>query len=137
MVQNRPTSLIEKILYWIATLLMFALMLLAIVNYHLQYETMAGFFEKFGYPKYIVYPLAYLKLGALLAILTNRYRNLKDIAYGAYFINMIAATYAHLLAGDNPVHAYVGLIVIPVSYVLSNRVRGEPKRDAFIMKAKS
>jgi len=129
-------SLIEKIIYWIATLLMFALMALAIVNYHLQYETMAGFFEAFGYPKYVVYPLAYLKLIALIAILTNRYRNLKDIAYGAYFINMVAATYAHLLAGDNPVHAYVGLVVIPVSYILSNRVRGEPKRDLFVLSSK-
>ena len=126
----------EKIIYWIATLLMFALMAVAIVGYHIQYETMAGFFEAFGYPKYVVYPLAYLKLIALLAILTNRYRNLKDIAYGAYFINMIAATYAHLLAGDNLVHACVGLVVIPVSYILSNRVRGEPKRDAFVLSAR-
>jgi len=84
----------------------------------------------------VVYPLAYLKLIALIAILTNRYRNLKDIAYGAYFINMVAATYAHLLAGDNPVQAYVGLVVIPVSYVLSNRVRGEPKRDLFVLSSK-
>lgn len=128
-------SLIVKIIYWIATLLMFALMLLAIVNYHLQYEGMSAFFTKFGYPTYIVYPLAYLKLGALLAIASNRYGNLKDIAYGAYFINMVAATYAHVSAGDNPVHAYVGLIVIPISYILSNKVRGQPKRDAFIMKS--
>lgn len=133
MVLEKP-NLTVKIIYWIATLLMFALMLLAIVNYHVQYETMAGFFTKFGFPAYIIYPLAYLKLGALLAIATNLYRNLKDIAYGAYFINMLAATYAHLLAGDNPVHAYVGLAVIPISYILSNKVRGEPKRDAFIIK---
>ncbi len=128
-------SLSITIAYWVATLLMFALMLLAIVNYHLHYEDMSAFFTKFGYPTYIVYPLAYLKLGALLAIATNLYRNLKDIAYGAYFINMVAATYAHLSAGDNPVHAYVGLVVISISYILSNKVRGEPKLDAFIMKS--
>lgn len=130
----QKSSLTVKIIYWAATLLMFALMILAIVNYHLQYEAMAAAFTKFGYPAYIVYPLAYLKLAALLAIATNLYRNLKDIAYGAYFINMIAATYAHLSAGDNPVHAYVGLVVIPISYILSNKVRGEPQRDAFIIK---
>ncbi len=135
MAESKRATLIEKILYWIATLLMFALMLLAIVNYHLYHEGMSAFFVKFGYPTYIVYPLAYLKLGALIVIASNRYRNLKDIAYGAYFINMIAATYAHLSAGDNPVHAYVGLAVIPISYTLSNKVRGEPKRDAFIMKS--
>lgn len=126
-------ALIEKILYWLATLIMFALMAMAIFGYHAQHEVMAGFFKKFGYPTYIVYPLAYLKLTALLVILINRWRNLKDIAYGAYFINMGLATAAHLLAGDIPVHAYAGLIAIPVSYILSNRVRGEPKRDAFLL----
>jgi len=131
---DRETRMIEKIIYWISTFLMFALMLLAIVNYHIEYDTMSGFFKSFGYPTYIVYPLAYLKLAALIVVASNLYRNLKDIAYGAYFINMVAATYAHLSAGDNPVHAYIGLIVISVSYILSNRVRGEPKRDAFILK---
>ncbi|UTW56562.1 DoxX family protein [Kordiimonas sp. SCSIO 12610] len=130
----KTASLAEKIIYWIATGLMAALMLLAIIQYHLNYEVMSGFFKAFGYPTYIVYPLAYLKLIALIAILSNRYRNLKDIAYGAYYINMIAATKAHLLAGDDPIHAYVGLVAIPVSYILSNRVRGEPKRDAFLLK---
>lgn len=125
----------EKIIYWIATIAMFGLMLMAIIGYHQNYEAMSGFFKAFGYPTYIVYPLAYLKLGALLVILTNRYRNLKDIAYGAYFLNMIAATTAHLMAGHTPIHAYIGLIAIPVSYMLSNRVRGEPSKDAFILRA--
>lgn len=124
---------LEAIIYWIATLLMFALMLMAIIGYHLQHDVMSGFFKAFGYPTYIVYPLAYLKLGALLAILTNRYGNLKDIAYGAYFINMILATAAHVGAGDTPIHAYVGLVAIFISYFLSNRVRGRPKRDAFLL----
>lgn len=122
----------EIIAYWLATGIMFAIMLLAIIGYHAAYPRFAGFFRAFGYPAYIIYPLAYLKLGALLAILTNRYRNLKDIAYGAYFINMGLATAAHLRAGDQPVHAYVGLVAIIVSYVLSNRVRGVPRRDAFV-----
>ncbi|MEM8770513.1 MAG: DoxX family protein [Pseudomonadota bacterium] len=126
-------AIIEKTIYWTATLVMALLMLMAIVGYHAQHETFAGFFERFGYPTYIVYPLAYLKLGALIVILANRWRNLKDIAYGAYFLNTIAATAAHLIAGDNPVHAYAGLVAVPVSYILSNRVRGEPKRDAFLL----
>jgi len=128
-------SLSEKIIYWIATMLMFALMALAIVGYHLNYDNFAGFFKAYGYPTYIIYPLAYLKLGALIAIATNMYRNLKDIAYGAYFINMLLATAAHIGNGEQPVHAYVGIVVIIVSYILSNRVRGEPKRDAFLLRS--
>lgn len=121
-----------KIAYWIATGLTFALMALAIVMYPLNYAAVVQTFEGYNYPGYVVLPLAALKLAALLIILTNRYRNLKDIAYGAYFLNMVMATVAHLQAGDVPVHAFVGLVAIPISYALSNRVRGEPKRDAFL-----
>jgi uncharacterized membrane protein len=123
----------EKFLYWIATLLMLLLMGFSVYAYHASYETMAGYFETFGYPTYLVYPLAYAKLLAMIVIITNRYRNLKDIAYGAYYINMIMATTAHLMHGDQPIHAYVGLVVVPISYILSNRVRGEPKHDAFVL----
>ena len=126
-------KLTETIAYWVATLLMFAIMLMAIISYHVDHDRMAGYFEHFGYPTYIVYPLAYAKALALIAIATNYYRNLKDIAYGAYFLNMVAATVGHVMAGDQPIHAYVGLVAVPVSYILSNRVRGEPKRDAFIL----
>ncbi len=124
----------EKALYWFATTLALALMGWSVIMYHLRAEMAAGFFRDFGYPTYIVYPLAYLKLIAMLVILTNRYNNLKEIAYGAYYINMIVATAAHLIAGHNPWHAYVGLIVVPVSYYLSNKVRGRPSKDLFLAK---
>ncbi|MFA5988191.1 MAG: DoxX family protein [Sphingomonas sp.] len=123
----------EAIAYWVATLIMFAIMALAIIGYQAQYANFSRFFVEFGYPTYIIYPLAYLKLGALIAIAANRYRNLKDIAYGAYFINMGFATVAHLRHGDTPIHAYVGFVAIIISYVLSNRVRGEPRHDAFVL----
>lgn len=126
-------TIFEKIIYWIATLLVLALLLFAAQLYFLNHAAAAGFFELYGYPTYLVYPLATLKLAAVVVILANRWRNLKDIAYGAYFINMIMATVAHLQAGDNPVHAYVGLVAVPLSYILSNRVRGEPTRNAFLL----
>ena len=123
----------ERIVYWIATGLMAALMLFAVQMYLRRPEMVAALFEGYSYPDYVVYPLAAAKAAALAVILLNRWRNLKDIAYGAYFINLVMATYAHLHAGDNPVHAYVGLVAVPLSYALSNRVRGAPKRDAFLL----
>ncbi len=125
-------NLIKKILYWSATLVMFYFMLYAAINYHLKYETMSGFFQHFGYPEYIVYPLAYLKIVAFLVVLTNRYNNLKEIAYGAYFINVIMATVAHLKAGHTPTHAYVLLVAVALSYWLSNQVRGKPTKDFLV-----
>lgn len=124
----------EAVIYWAATLIMFAIMLLAIIGYQANYAQFSKFFVAFGYPTYIIYPLAYLKLTALIVIASNYYRNLKDIAYGAYFLNMSFATAAHLRAGDTPVHAYVGFAAIIISYVLSNRVRGVPAHDAFVLR---
>lgn len=127
--------LAEKIIYWLATGLMGALMLFAVQMYLRRPDMIAGVFEGYSYPGYVVYPLASAKAAAFLVIILNRWRNLKDIAYGAFFINLLMATYAHILAGDQPVHAYVGLAATVLSYVLSNRVRGEPTRDAFLLPA--
>lgn len=124
---------LEKVAYWVATALMGALMLFAVQMYLRRPDAVAGIFEAYSYPGYVVYPLAAAKAAAFAVILLNRWRNLKDIAYGAYFINLVMATYAHVHAGESPVHAYVGLLVVPVSYALSNRVRGMPQRDAFVL----
>ena len=59
-----PATLFEKITYWIATLLMLALLLFAAQMYVLNHGAAAGFFELFGYPTYLVYPLAALKFAA-------------------------------------------------------------------------
>ena len=128
-----PAKLWEKTAYWLATGLMAALMLFAVQMYLRRAEAVAQIFESFSYPGYVVYPVAAAKALALVVILLNRWRNLKDIAYGACFINLVMATCAHILAGDTPIHAYVGLVAVPVSYALSNRVRGEPTRDAFLL----
>ncbi|MRX28337.1 DoxX family protein [Kangiella sp. HZ709] len=125
--------LVKQVLYWSATLVMFYFMLYAAINYHIKHEVMASFFKQFGYPEYIVYPLAYLKVTALLVILINRYNNLKEMAYGAYFINTLMSTTAHLKAGHQPTHAYVLIIAIMFSYWLSNQVRGKPKKDFLIV----
>ena len=114
---------------------MLALMGWSVIMYHLWHEMAAGFFSDLGYPTYVVYPLAYLKLIAMIVIITNRYNNLKEIAYGAYYINMVMATAAHLMAGHTPWHAYVGLVVVPVSYYLSNIVRGRPTKDLILATA--
>lgn len=124
----------EKMLYWASTGLILLLMLAAVINYHLSYENMQENFTRYGYPTYIIYPLAYLKLIAVIIIVSNRYNNLKEMVYGAYFINMVLATAAHLSVGDTPYHAFVGLIMIPLSYYYSNKVRGRPEKTFLIWK---
>ncbi len=119
---------LDKAIYWLATAIVLLLMGWSVVAYVVNHDFMAGYFVELGYPAYIIYPLAGLKLIAIMVILTNRFSDLKDMVYAAYFINMGLATAAHLSIGDMPYHAYVGLVAVPVSYVYSNRVRGKPAR---------
>lgn len=120
-----------KIAYWVATGLLLFLLGWAAVSYVVIHETQAGFFEAFGYPTYLVYPLAALKLTAIVVIVTHRWNDLRDMVYAAYFFNMVLALVGHIIFGDFFGHAVVGMIALPVSYLLGNQVRGMPKSNFF------
>ena len=120
-----------KIAYWVSTGILLFLLTWAAGSYHFIHETQAGYFETFGYPTYLVYPLAYLKIAAILIIVSHRYNDLRDMAYAAYFLNMILALVGHIVYGDFFGHAVVGLICLPISYLLGNTVRGRPARNFF------
>lgn len=119
------------ILYWLATAIVLALLGFAAFMYLTNYEAAAGFFERLGHPTYLVYPLAALKIITFLVILTHRYNDLRDMAYAAYFFNMIMALVAHQQAGDGYMHAAIGAAALIVSYLLGNHVRGRPGRIFF------
>jgi len=121
----------EKVLYWSATGYMLLLMMMSVVSYHINHDGMAMMFVAFGYPAYLVYPLAYLKLIGIIVVITNRYNNLKDWVYATYYINMILAFVVHVVAENFYWHAVLGLICVPISYIYSNKVRGRPSRNLF------
>lgn len=121
----------EKVLYWSATGYMLLLMTMSVVSYHINHDRMAMMFVAFGYPAYLVYPLAYLKLIGIIVVITNRYNNLKDWVYATYYINMILAFVVHVVAENFYWHAVLGLICVPISYIYSNKVRGRPSRNLF------
>lgn len=121
----------EKVLYWSATGYILLLMMMSVVSYHLSHDRMAMMFVAFGYPAYLVYPLAYLKLIGIIVVITNRYNNLKEWVYATYYINMILAFVVHVVAENFYWHAVLGLICVPISYIYSNKVRGRPPRNLF------
>ncbi len=121
----------EKVLYWSATGYMLLLMMMSVVSYHINHDGMAMMFVAFGYPAYLVYPLAYLKLIGVIVVITNRYNNLKEWVYATYYINMILAFVVHVVAENFYWHAALGLICVPISYIYSNKVRGRPSRNLF------
>ena len=125
----RNATRTDKVIYWISTGYVLLLMMWSFVMYHIRHEFASAFFEMLGYPAYVVYPLAWLKLMAAIVILTNRYSDVKEWVYAAYFFNVLLATSGYINAGQFfPVHAYLALILVPVSYLYSNKVRGKPWR---------
>ena len=121
----------EKVLYWSATGYMLLLIMMSVVSYHINHDGMAMMFVAFGYPAYLVYPLAYLKLIGIIVVITNRYNNLKEWVYATYYINMILAFVVHVVAENFYWHAVLGLLCVPISYIYSNKVRGRPPRNLF------
>lgn len=125
------TGLGTKVAYWLSTGLLLFLLSWAAFSYIAIHEIQAGFFEAFGYPTYLVYPLALLKFIAIVVIVTHRWNDLRDMVYAAYFFNMTLALVGHIIFGDFFGHAVVGMIALPVSYLLGNQVRGVPKSNFF------
>jgi hypothetical protein len=121
----------KKITYWISTGVVLLLLAWAVFSYHFLHVEASKFFEIFGYPTYLVYPLAWLKLIAIIVIVSHRYNDLRDMVYAAYFINMAMALTSHVLYGDFYGHALVGLICLPISYLLGNQVRLRPSKNFF------
>lgn len=115
---------IKKILFWIATAILTAIMLFSVFNYFTNYETMSGYFEHFSYPTYLVYPLAIAKLLGLVAIWGNFSKWLKEWAYAGFFFDTLLASFAHYLTdGTGFQFALVALIATLVSYLLGKTIR--------------
>ena len=92
----RNATRTDKVIYWISTGYVILLMMWSFVMYHIRHEFASAFFEMLGYPTYVVYPLAWLKLTAVIVILTNRYSDLKEWVYAAYFFNVLLATSGYI-----------------------------------------
>jgi len=109
----------KKALYWISTALMCGLFLFSAMMYFTQYEMVQGFFEHLGFPIWIIYPLATLKVLAVLAILTNQIKILSEWAYAGFFFDAVLATAAHHFAGDGftPM-SIAGIVLVIMSRVM-------------------
>ncbi|QXP50942.1 MULTISPECIES: DoxX family protein [unclassified Cellulophaga] len=113
-----------KILYWIGTALLTAIMLFSIQMYLLNTAAIQGAFIALGYPAYLVYPLAFAKILGLVAILGNFNTSLKQWAYAGFFFNISLAFFAHIAANDGQylfaLLAFIGLII---SYFAGKKAR--------------
>ncbi|KZS39681.1 hypothetical protein AWE51_08500 [Aquimarina aggregata] len=112
-----------KIVYWIATVALCAIMLYSAQMYFFNTEMVKGFFESFNYPTYIVIPLAVAKLLGIAAILTNKIKWVKEWAYAGFFFDLVLANLAHANAGHPIGFSVYAIVLLIVSYVAGKKVR--------------
>ncbi len=115
---------LQKIAYYSATGILTVIMCFSVYNYLVHYEVIVGYFERYQYPSYLVYPLAVAKILGLIAIWGNFSKSLKEWAYAGFFFDITLAIAAHLIAKDGGQgFAIVAFIALMSSYFLEKQIR--------------
>ena len=113
----------NKIIYYVATAVLTAVMLFSVSMYFFKHDMIKGAFESFGYPIYLIYPYATIKLLGLVVLWTPSFKVLKEWAYAGFFYAFILAFFAHYMVGDGQQGtAVVALIALIVSYIFYKRI---------------
>ncbi|GGK58017.1 MULTISPECIES: DoxX family protein [Flavobacteriaceae] len=113
----------NKIIYWVSTGLLSALLLMSAGMYVFNYTEVSEMFIAFGYPLYIIYPLAIAKVLAVAVLLTQKQSKIKEWAYSALFFEFILAFFAHYMIGDGEeIGAVIALILLVISYIFSRKI---------------
>ena len=116
-----------KVIYWIATIIVSLLMLFSAYNYFFNHAMVVKFFEAANYPTYIIYPLAVAKISAVIVILADKWKTLKEWAYAGLCYDFILAIGAHIDNGDNGSGlAGLALFFLFSSYFLGKKYRYAP-----------
>ena len=114
----------NKIIYYVATGLFTLLMLLSVGMYVFNNEEIVAGFTSFGYPTYIIYPLAIAKILGLIALWFFQKKTIVEWAYAGFFFNAILASASHFNANHDIGLSYFVIPFILVSYFLGKKVRG-------------
>ncbi|NQY29238.1 MAG: DoxX family protein [Flavobacteriaceae bacterium] len=114
----------DKIVYYGSTGLLTLLMLFSAGMYVFNHEVVKVMFTSFGYPTYIIYPLAIAKLLGVFAIWSPKFNTLKEWAYAGFFFDFVLAFFAHKMIGDGEeMGAIMAFVLVVVSYVFSKRIK--------------
>ena len=93
--------------------------------YFLNHEAVSNAFNSLGFPTWLIYPLATLKILGLIAIWTKYSTFLKEWAYAGFFFDVVIALTAHLMAQDGGgMFAVAGIVFVTVSYVMDGKLYG-------------
>jgi len=109
----------QKITYWICTVLVAAMMLMASYSYLTSAPQVVEGMAHFGYPLYFATFLGIAKLLGAVALLYTRFRTLTEWAYAGFTFTFLGAAFSHYSAGDGMgkvCFVFVALALLMVSY---------------------
>ena len=125
-----------KIIYWIFTGLLIALMLFSAVGSLFPSPEGDAAMKQITYPYNVLYLLAVAKVLGIIALLVPGYPTLKEWAYAGFTFDLIGAIYAFLMVGTpaaNIAFLFVGLVFVFGSYYYHHKLLKE-KEQSFLAK---
>jgi hypothetical protein len=115
-----------KIIFWVFTVLLIALMLFSAVSSFITSPQGEAFAKHIGFPTYIFKFLAVAKILGIIAILIPGYPRLKEWAYAGFTFDLLGAMYTFYSVGDPFVKwapmLIAGLIFIFGSYIYYHKI---------------
>ena len=107
-----------RIVHWVFTGLLSALLLLSATMYLVTHDEVVVVFTMLGFPTWIIYPLAILKILGVVMLLTKFKEWLTEWAYAGILFNVSLGAGAHLAIQDGEqMGAIIGLILVIGSYI--------------------
>jgi len=112
-----------KTIYWSVTILLFSMMISTGILYVVFYDKLVVYFISYGYPTYLIYPLAVIYVVGSIVIFYNKNKFLKELAYAGFFFDFVLAFFAHYMIDEFDLFPTVFLILLIVSYFTGKKVR--------------
>ncbi|MGJ8739029.1 DoxX family protein [Zobellia laminariae] len=116
----------DKTVYWLSTTLLCLLFIMGAMMYIFNYPRAESFFINLGFPTWIIYPLATLKIIAPIVILVRKSLFLKELAYAGFVFDALLALVAHLMVRDGEyLFAILALFFTVISWIYDRKVFGK------------
>ena len=107
----------NKIIYWLSTSIMCLIFLFSAFLYVFGHDIASVCYAVIGFPTWILYPSALLKVLGVVAILSRKSSLLKEWAYAGFFFCFLLATSSHMAINDGEcIPSMVAIVLLFVSY---------------------
>ena len=122
----------NKIIYWVTTGLLSFGMLGSGLSQIFHAKEMVDLIVPLGYPLYFLYIIGVWKILGVIAILSPRFKLLKEWAYAGLFFLMTGAIVSHLASGDYSVKGIIGPFMQTIFIILSWYFRPADRKIIFV-----